>query len=224
MKPLTVYALFTIFFMVSSATSAEELKPIKLLKPDMEGGRPLMQVLKDRKSTREYSPEMLTLKDLSNLLWAAWGINRPESGKRTAPSASNRQEIDIYVTISEGVYVYDAREHILKPVLAKDIRAVTGTQPWVKNAPVNLVFVADYGRMNNPSEAVKNFSPVIDTGYISQNVYLYCASEGLSTVARGLVDKPALAKAMNLRPDQMVILAQSVGYPPENSQYMDSNK
>ena len=210
---LTVCPVLTILLIFPTFAFTQELKQIKFPSPQTVGGRPLMQVLMDRKSLREFSPEMLSLQDLSNLLWAAFGINRPESGKRTAPSASNRQEIDIYVTTAEGIYLYDAKEHMLEPVLAKDIRALTGTQSFVKDAPVNLVFVADYSRMGNVSDEVKNFSPVTDTGFISQNVYLYCASEGLATVVRGLIDKPALAKAMNLSPDQGIILAQSVGYP-----------
>jgi SagB-type dehydrogenase family enzyme len=195
------------------ATSTQGLKPIQLLQPQTDGGRPLMQVLKDRKTSREFSSEKLPLQVLSNMLWAAWGVNRPESGKRTAPSARNCQEIDVYVALADGLYLYDAKAHILKPVLAEDIRAATGLQPFVKDAPVNLVFVSDFSKMGNAPDDQKDFYSATDTGFISQNVYLYCASEGLATVVRGAVDKPALAKVMKLRPDQKVILAQTVGYP-----------
>ena len=150
---------------------------------------------------------------LSNMLWAACGVNRPESGKRTAPSAVNWQEIDTYVATADGLYLYDAKAHILKPVLAGDIRAATGRQTFVKDAPVNLIFVADFSRMGKATTEDKVFYSATDTGFISQNVYLYCASEGLATVVRGAVDKEKLAKVMKLRPDQKVILAQSVGYP-----------
>ena len=194
-------------------TYAQEIKPIDLPKPQTDLGRPLMQVLKDRCSTREFSPQKLPLQVLSNLLWAAFGVNRPDSGKRTAPSARNWQEIDIYVATSEGLYLFDAKAHRLQPVLPDDIRAMTGGQPFVKDAPVNLVYVADYSKMGDSTLEDKMLYSGADTGLISQNVYLFCSSEKLATVVRGLIDRPALAKAMKLRPDQKITLAQSVGYP-----------
>jgi len=207
-----VLAILLIF---PTMTSAQELKPVQLLEPQMDSGRPLMQVLKDRRSSRAFSTEKLPMQVLSNMLWAAFGVNRPDSGKRTAPSASNRQEIDIYVATADGLYLYDAKAHALEPVLAEDIRAVTGRQPFVQEAPVNLIYVADFSRMGKATDDKKVFYSAADTGFISQNVYLYCASEGLATVVRGLIDKPALTKVMKLRPDQRVILAQSVGYPKQ---------
>jgi len=152
---------------------------------------------------------------LSNLLWAAFGINRPDSGKRTAPSAVNWQEIDVYVAIAEGLYLYDAESHGLNLVLEGDIRAETGKQDFVKDAPVNLVYVADFSKMGMANEEDKVFYSAADTGFIGQNVYLFCASEGLATVVRGWIDKPALAKTMKLKPDQRVMLSQTVGYPKE---------
>ena len=172
-----------------------------------------MQVLKDRSSSREFSPEKLPIQVLSNLLWAAWGINRPDSGKRTAPSAVSYQEIDIYVATSDGLYLYDAKAHMLKPILSEDIRALTGRQPFVKDAPVNFVYVADFSKMTRSSNEDKDLFSAANTGCIAQNVYLFCASEGLATVLRASIDRPALAKAMNLRPDQKIILSQTVGYP-----------
>jgi len=192
---------------------AEEPKPIQLLKPQTDGGRPLMQVLKDRKSSREFSSEKLAPQTLSNLLWAAFGVSRPDSGKRTAPSAMNRQEIDVYVATADGLYLFDAKAHTLKPILAEDIRATTGLQPFVKDVPVNLVYVADFSRMDSMSNEQKDFYSAANTGFIAENVYLYCASEGLATVVRGLVDRPTLGKAMKLRADQKITLVQSVGYP-----------
>ena len=192
---------------------SQELKEIKLLKPQMDGGRPLMQVLKDRHSSREFSSDELPLQVLSNLLWAAFGINRPDSGKRTAPSAVNWQNIDIYVALAKGLYLYDAKENILKPVLAEDIRAALGTQSFVKDVPLNLIYVADFSKITRGTEEDKNFYSAAHTGFISQNVYLYCASEGLATVVRGLIDREAVSKVLKLRPDQKVMLAQSVGYP-----------
>jgi len=202
-------------FLLMSMTlaSAQDLGSIQLLEPDTEGGRPLMQVLKDRKSSRAFSIEKLPIQVLSNMLWAAFGVNRPDSGKRTAPSARNWQEIDIYVATAEGLYVYDAKAHMLRGVLAEDIRALTGRQTFVGEVPVNLIYVADFSRMVGATDVDKVLYSAAATGFISQNVYLYCASEGLATVIRGLIDRPALAKAMKLRSDQRVILAQSVGYP-----------
>jgi SagB-type dehydrogenase family enzyme len=188
-------------------------KAIGLLKPQMDGGKPLMQALKERKTSREFSSEKLPLQTLSNMLWAANGINRPDSKKHTAPTAMNCQEIDIYVALADGLYLYDANSNILQPVLAEDIRAATGPQPFVKDAPVNLVFVSDYSKMKRGSDEDRAFYSATDTGFISQNVYLYCASEGLATVVRAYVDKPALAKVMKLRDNQKIILAQTVGYP-----------
>lgn len=191
---------------VAVCLPAQELKPIALEKPQTEGGKPLMQVLKERKSGREFSPEKLSPQMLSNLLWAAWGINRPD-GRRTAPSASNRQEIDVYAVTAEGIYLYNAKAHQLEPAVAGDFRAATGTQPYVGQAALNLVFVVDQAKTKNTDMAYA------DTGFISQNVYLFCASEGLATVVRGSVDRAALAKTMKLRPDQIITLAQTVGYP-----------
>ena len=194
-------------------TFAEELKPIQLLKPQVDKGRPLMQVLKDRSSSRSFSKEKLPMQVLSNLLWAGVGVNRTDTGKRTAPSAMNRQEIDIYVATADGLYLYDAKAHVLNPILSEDIRAMTGTQEYVKDAAINLIYVADYSKMGTSTKEDKDIYSSADTGFISENVYLYCASEGLATVVRGSIDRQALAKVMRLRPDQKIILAQSVGYP-----------
>jgi SagB-type dehydrogenase family enzyme len=197
----------------SQISTSPEIKPIQLLPPQTDGGRPLMQVLKDRKSSREFSTEKLPPQVLSNLLWAAFGISRPDSGKRTAPSAMNWQEIDVYVATAEGLYLYEAKGHTLQPVLAQDVRAAAGIQPFVKDVPVNLIYVADFTKMGKATPEDKVFYSAADTGFIAQNVYLYCASEGLATVVRNLIDKPALSKIMKLKPEQRVILAQSVGYP-----------
>ena len=190
---------------------AQDAKTIKLPEPKMDGGKPLMEVLKERKTIRSFTAEKLSDQVLSNLLWAAWGVNRPD-GRRTAPSASNMQEIDIYVAKEDGLYLFDAKEHALKLVLEEDIREKTGTQKFVKDVPVNLIYVADFAKMRGPEE-IKKFYSAADTGFISQNVYLFCASEGLGTVVRGLVNRTALGETMGLRPDQRVILSQSVGYP-----------
>jgi nitroreductase len=196
----------------SLSLAPQVLKPVKLPPPQTDGGRPLMQVLKERKSTREFGPGTLSPQTLSNLLWAAFGINRPD-GRRTAPSAMNWQEVSIYVASPEGVYLYDARANALNPVLAGDFRAATGTQSFVKDAAINLVYIADLSKTGNAASSEADTYTAADVGFIAQNVYLYCASEGLVTVVRASIDKPALAKTLNLSPQQKIILAQSVGYP-----------
>jgi nitroreductase len=206
-------ALGVALFLGGMALAADEaLKPIPLPKPQMEGGKPLMRALKDRQTSRSFSSEKLSKQILSNLLWAADGVNRPD-GKRTAPSAVNWQEIDVYVAMADGLFLYDAKANALQPVLEKDIRETTGKQPFVKDAPVSLVFVADYAKMGDISDADKAMYSAADTGFISQNVYLFCASEGLATGVRGMIPREELAQAMKLRPDQKIVLAQGVGYP-----------
>jgi len=217
MKRKTSFHLRFLGFVLATVTlalnlAAQELKPVKLPAAQTDGGRPLMQVLRDRKSTREFDPGALSTQTLSNLLWAAFGINRPD-GHRTAPSAMNWQEVSIYVATAEGVYIYEAKENELKPVLAGDIRAATGTQPFVKDAAVNLIYVSDMSKTGRASSSDTEMYTSADVGFISQNVYLYCASEGLVTVVRGSVDRAALAKTLKLQPTQKIILAQSVGNP-----------
>jgi len=202
--------LLPVLIVAAMVSSAQEA--IQLPKPQTEGGKPLMQALSERKTGREFSPEKLSPQVLGNLLWAAWGVNRPD-GHRTAPSASNRQEIEIYVTTAEGAYLYDAKNHSLQLVVKEDLRGLTGKQPFVAQAPVNLVYVADFAKMGKSTDENKVFYSAADTGFIAQNVYLFCASEGLSAVVRGTVDREPLAKALKLRPDQRIILAHTVGYP-----------
>ena len=194
--------------------SAFSQEIVKLPSPKTEGGMPLMQALKERKSDREFSSRKLSPETLSNLLWAAWGINRPD-GHRTAPSARNLQDIDVYVAMDDGLYLYEPKNHQLQKILSEDIRGATGNQDYVKDAALNLIFVSDLTRLNVPDPMAVEFFTGAHTAYLSQNVYLFCASEGLSTVVRGNVDKAALAKIMKLRTDQKITLAQSVGYPPE---------
>jgi len=173
---------------------------------------PLMQALSERKSGREFSPQKLPLPVLSNLLWAAWGVNRPD-GHRTAPSARNVQEIDVYVAMSDGLFLYEPKPHQLRKILSDDIRAATGMNDYVKEAALNLVYVADLTRANLKEPDAIEFYSGADTAFLAQNVYLFCASEKLQVVVRGAIDRPALAKIMKLRPDQKITLAQSVGYP-----------
>jgi SagB-type dehydrogenase family enzyme len=193
--------------------SGSVVKPIDLPAPQTDGGKPLMQALKARQSAREFGARIPTAQVLSNLLWAANGINRAD-GRRTAPTASNKQEIDIYVITADGLYLYDPKSQKLNALLAGDLRTLAGTQDYVKTAPVNLVYVADYAKYDAKLSDENRLSySWADTGYVSQNVYLFCASEGLSTVVRAGVDRAALGKAMQLRPEQRIILQQPVGYP-----------
>jgi len=209
---ITVALVLTTLFFIT-VSWAEELLPLKLPTPNLNSGKSLMQSLQLRKSSRDFSTKKLPMEVLSNMLWAANGINRKESGKRTAPSAVNWQEIDIYVAMTDGLYLYSAKEHLLKQVIKKDIRELTGKQAFVKEAPLNLIYVADYSRMGKANAEEKNFYSAADTGFIAQNVYLYCASEGLVTVIRGSIDKDVLAKAMRLGNNQKIIMSQTVGYP-----------
>src|SRR5208283_5883607 len=204
--------LFVFMLNCSLMSYAEGPAPIQLPNPQKEGGKPLMSVLNERMSARTFSSDKLPMQTLSNLLWAAFGINRPD-GRRTAPSAMNWQEVSIYVATAEGAYIYDAKENALNPVLAGDNRAATGTQSFVKDATVNLVYVSDLSKTDNATSSEADLYTGADVGFIAQNVYLYCASEGLVTVVRGSIDRPSLAKTLKLRPQQKIILAQSVGYP-----------
>ena len=190
---------------------AHEGKPMLLPKPQIEG-MPLMQILKERHSTREFSAEKVPPQTLSNLLWAAFGINRPD-GKRTAPSAHNWQELEIYVDMADGLFLYDAKANALQPILKEDARAATGTQDFVKDVPIDLIYVADLARVSGGSPEDKTLYTAIDTGVIVENVYLFCNSAGLATVVRGSVDRAVLAKRMGLRADQIIIVTQSVGLP-----------
>jgi SagB-type dehydrogenase family enzyme len=212
MKFILLYGSIAVLLLGVPVAAGERPAPLQLPAPQTDGGRPLMQVLKERSTSRSFSARPLPPQVLSNLLWAAFGINRPVSGKRTAPSAKDWQEIDIYVALAEGLFRYEAAGHRLEPVLAKDIRAMTGRQPFVAGAPVNLLYVADRERMGSSPKEDQDLYAAADSGFIGQNVYLFCASEGLATVIRGSLDRPALAKVMGLRPGQWIVLAQTVGY------------
>ncbi len=187
-------------------------EPTKLPAPRKSGGMPVMEALARRATSRAFDAKPLTEQQLSDALWAAFGVNRPD-GKRTAPSSRNRQELSIYVLQPQGVSLYDAAGHRLVRLLGDDLRAVQSTQDFVREAPVTLVFVADLSKMSEETVAEKEATAAFDTGFVSQNVYLYCASEGLATGVRAWLDRETLAKRMKLRPDQRITAAQSIGYP-----------
>jgi nitroreductase len=209
---LTVVILIVSLMGLSAWLEAQEADVVKLPAPQMTGGKPLLDCLKARQSARDFGAEKLSLQVLSNLLWAADGINRPDSGKRTAPSAVNWQDIDLYAATADGLFLYVPKEHALKRVLVEDVRSATGSQDFVKTAPLNLVYVSDYAKLPRGTDEDRRFHSAAHTGFISQNVYLFCASEGLITVVRGLVDREVAAKAMKLRPEQHITFAQTVGY------------
>ena len=201
--------------MCVTGAGAQEPADITLPAPRTEGGMPLMQALKARQTGREFSARKLPPQIMSDLLWAAAGINRADSGKRTAPSARNWQEIDVYAVTEDGAFLYDAKANVLRAVAKGDLRRATGSQPFVTSAPLNLVFVADTAKMRGATAEDRDLYAGADAAYMSQNVYLFCASEGLATVVRGMVDRRALPEVLKLTPTKRVIFAQTVGYPPE---------
>ena len=209
----TIKMLAGVLLMASGLAVAQELADVALPAPKMEGGKPLLQALKERKSTREFAPQALTPQMLSDLLWAAHGINRADTGKRTAPSAKDCQEIEIYVVTAEGAWLHDVKANCLKTVAKGDFRKLTGKQDFVGTAPLNLVYVADTTKMKKCTPEELPFYAATDTGFVSQNVYLFCASEGLGTVVRMTTDRPALAAALKLSDTARITLAQTVGQP-----------
>jgi nitroreductase len=190
---------------------------IALPAPNKTGGKPLMQALNERQSTRSFTKDNLTQQQLSDLLWAGWGFNRSDQKKRTAPSSMNVQEIDVYVALPTGLYLYFAESNMLKQINNKDIRKLCGTQDFVAEAALNLVYVADLGKLKkkegDPIKESDLLSSYANTGFIAQNIYLYCASENLGCVIRGSVPKDKLAPEMGLRSNQVIILSQTVGIP-----------
>ena len=213
LKKRFVITLILCIFAMPLFLAAQEAEVTKLPAPQMTGGKPLLDCLKARQSSRDFGTEKISAQVLSNLLWAADGINRPDSGKRTAPSAMNVQNIEIYAATADGLFLYLPKEHALQKILAEDVRAATGSQDFVKVAPLNLVYVADFSKLTRGTDADRQLYSGSHAGFISQNVYLFCASEGLNTVVRGLVDREAAAKVLKLRPELHVLLAQTVGYP-----------
>ena len=195
------------------ALQAQSLKTIKLNQPNKNRGAVVTKALADRHSEREFSTKKLSLQDLSDLLWAANGVNRAD-GKRTAASALNKQDIDVYVIMEEGAYLYDAKAHQLTPVVAGDHRGlIAGQQASVKEAPVSLLLVSDLAKFgDSPAKSKTQLFAAVDAGLVSQNIALFCSGCGLVTVPRGSIDADGLKKTLKLRDDQLVILNNPVGY------------
>jgi len=212
--------LFAIALFVTTFASAQTTKTgstntsmelttfdtIKLLAPDTLSGKPLMQAISRRKSDRQFDTQNLSLKHLSEILWVANGINRA-NGKRTVPSAMAYYPLQTYAVLANGIYFYNPQKHQLEPVVKGDFRSLAGKQTFVDTAPLNLLFIAKARNANDNFQGA-----VMDSGYCGQNVYLYCASEGLRTVVRAGAQEAELLKTMNLGTNYKFILAQTVGY------------
>ena len=212
MNTLTKLALGAMGRLRPKPALGDAMPRIALPAPDKAGGMPLMEAISKRHSAREFSRKELPLPVLSNLLWAANGVNRTDGG-RTAPSAMHAQEIDIYVALPAGAYLYDADANALQLVAGTDLRRVTGYQDFVDEAPLDLVYVADHGRMRLVPVASRNSFASAAAGAIAQNVYLFAAGNGLSAVIRAWIDREAIAGALGLGHDQEVLLSQTVGFP-----------
>jgi SagB-type dehydrogenase family enzyme len=212
MSTLTKLALGMMGRLRPKPARGDASETIVLPEPQKEGGVPLMEAISRRRSDREFSNQILPLPLLSNLLWAAYGVNRAD-GHRTAPSALDAQEIDVYVALPSGAYLYDATAHQLQLIVSNDLRSITGYQDFVDEAPLDLVFVADYSRMKLVPVALRESYASVAAGAISQNVYLFAAGNGLATVIRAWIDREAISNALGLSHDHQVLLSQTVGYP-----------
>ena len=213
MNTLTKLALGLMGQLKPQPPAGDAATTLALPPPRRNGGMPLMQALLHRESQRAFAPKALRKQTLSDLLWAAGGINRRELGGRTAPSAMNAQEVQLYVALPRGLFRYEPTAHKLEMSVAMDVRRVTGYQDFVDSAPLDLVYVADHARMRLVPAAQREAFAFAAAGAMAQNVYLFCASAGLATVIRAWFDRQALAQAMGLGPDQQLLLAQTVGLP-----------
>jgi len=211
MNTLTKLALGLMGHNTPRPPTGTPLQARALPSPRREGGLPLMEALARRQSSREFAPTALDEQTLSDLIWAAGGVNRPALGGRTAPSAMNAQEVLLYAAMPQGLYLYEPVAHELQLVVASDVRRVTGYQDFVDDAALDLVYVADHGRMGMVPAAQRTAYACAAAGAMAQNVYLFCASARLATVVRAWFDRDALAKAMGLGNDQQLLLAQTVG-------------
>jgi nitroreductase len=212
MSTLTKLALGVMGQLRPKPAAGDAAASIELPRPERLGGLPLMEALAKRRSSRDFAPDVLPLPLLSGLLWSAYGVNRADGG-RTAPSALNAQEIDVFVALPSGAYRYDAAAHALRLVAASDLRRVTGYQDFVDEAAMDLVYVADHARMRLVPVAQRESYASVAAGAIAQNVYLFAAGNGLATVIRAWIDRAAIADALGLTHDQQVLLSQTVGYP-----------
>jgi len=209
MKKLKL-ALLIIGLFIINQSIAQEI--IKLPEPNKTGGKPLMQVMNERQSSRDFIDKDLTQQQISDLLWATYGINRPETGKHTIPTSRNVQDMEVYIATKDGAFLYLPKENALQKITGNDIREITGKQDFVKVAAANLVYVSDFSKAGTASDEIKTMTAATHCGFMGQNVYLYCASEGLISVFRAYIDNAEIAKALNLPENKHVIYCQTVGY------------
>lgn len=212
MNTLTKLALGMMGALRPKPPTGNPATSIALPPPVKGGGAALMDALAQRKSSREFKRKPLPRPLLSNLLWAAYGVNRADGG-RTAPSALNAQEVEVFIALPAGAYRYNATSHRLDQVVASDLRRITGYQDFVDEAPLDLVYVADHRRMGLVPVAQRESFASAAAGAIAQNVYLFAAANGLATVIRAWIDRDAIADALGLTHDQQVVLSQTVGFP-----------
>jgi len=206
------HAIVAAALLCAAMSYGQGLKPIQLKKPDMARKATVMEALSKRASVREYSDKKLSEQDLSDLLWAGNGVNRPD-GKRTAPSAMGVQDVDIYVLTAEGAYLYNAQKSVLEPVAAGDFRAQIASQAFVATAPVNLMLVSDLSKFTRGDDASRERMAAVDVGTVSQNIAIFCAAAGLATVPRAMIDTDKIGPLLKLKPTQKIILNHPVGYP-----------
>lgn len=210
MKP---YILIVMCAMLWNGVSAQELKPIPLNAPDKTKGVNIMKALELRASVREFAEIPLALQELSDLVWAANGINRPEKSGRTAPSSMNAQDVDLYVILPEGAYSYDFKKHLLVPVAKGDFRAlVTAQQAEMATAPLFLILISDLSRLKGTDENINMQKACMDVGTVSQNISLFCSGTGLVTVPRASMNQAELRKVLQLKDSQKLIMNHPVGH------------
>jgi len=209
-----IVASVVLFSFLITGTVAHGQNKIELPAPSQKLDKPLMEALKERKTRRDFSEKQLLPQDLSNILWCSNGINRPESGKRTSPSAKNAQDIDIYVLTNEGAYLYGAQKHELTLIASGNHMIDAGTQPYVASAPLNLIYVSDLAKFDFMKEREDQLvAAAVDAGHCSQNVYLYGTAADLAVVTRMSVPKQKIAEILRLRPQQYIVIGQTIGYP-----------
>jgi SagB-type dehydrogenase family enzyme len=213
---MKIVTISVMMMLITGSLCAQVLQDIKLNAPDMERGLTIMKAFGKRASATSFSSKDLSLQDLSDLLWASAGVNRPENGKRTAPTAVNAQDIDVYVLMKSGAYLYDAKTHSLKGVIAGDNRKmVSERQTNFANAPVMLVMVSDISRFRGDDTEQKLIWAAMDAGIVSQNIGIFCAGTGMVTRPRASMDTEGLKKLLVLSGTQYPLLNNLVGYPNE---------
>lgn len=208
-----VVFVFVFFIFVSDLGYSQELKPIKLWKTHFDSGKTFLETLNKRSSKEySYSSRELSMQLLSDLFWAANGISRAETGRKTTPSILANDAIDIYVTMEKGVFIYDPIKHVLNPTIKNDLRWLTGKRDYVKSVPINILYIVDYERMSGITENRREMVAAAGAGSMAQNVNLFCAAFDLITALRAKIEREKLSQELQLKPSQFILFAQSVGY------------